>query len=229
MKIVAVIQARLGSTRLPRKVLLPLGGKSMLQNVVERVRRAKLIDDVVVACPPSDFNEILRATRIIACAPPVDDNDLIKRFFLIAKDFEADFIIRICTDNPCVEGAEIDFLVKNQGAYGDWNLLMNSESPDGGHDGFGGELYSLEMLQWMDRTIKDEFYREHPHLFWIQMDKFYYCGKSYPRGFRLDVNTEKDYQKVKRIYDFYGRNDFSVEEARQYLNAQDLEERVISP
>lgn len=217
-RVICIIQARMGSTRLPQKILLPLAGKSMLQNVVERVQRAKLVDEVIVACPMRDLTQIKRVSSCSVFATTIDDNDLIGRYLSCAAKDGADYIIRICADSPCVEPEFIDDLVDAGHCFAVWGLLMNSENPYLDHDGFGGEFYSIEMLEWMDRVIKEPEYREHPHKFWIKVGAFDYCGKSYPRGFRLDVNTQEEYLKLKDIYDHFDRNDFTVEEVMEYLS-----------
>lgn len=210
MNVVAIIQARLGSTRLPNKVLLPLAGRSMLENVQDRVGRAKLLSEVIVAWP-NGFIE----------------NDLLTRYLFHAKKTKADLVIRICADNPVVEPEAIDWLIENAAGMPDpcRILKLNSENFLNDHDGFGGELYTLEMLEWMDRVIKDPVYREHPHKFWQDMGAWIYVGKDYPQGFRLDVNTEAEYQKLKDIYDHFGHNRFTVKEVMDYLNAKNLAER----
>jgi len=211
MRTIAVIQARQNSTRLPGKINLPLAGKSMLQNVIERVERAKLIDQVVVA-RPEDY--------------PCDENDLVSRFLLCARKYQADRIIRVCADNPCVEPDEIDHLA----SFSQFHqiLLMNSEDPDNDHDGFGGELYSIAMLEYMDEYANRLSYREHPHKFWIDNDKYKYVGQPYPKGFRLDVNTQADYEKLKEIFEHFGHSRFTIKEARDYLETH-LEERSLLP
>lgn len=213
MKTIAVIQARLGSTRLPNKVLLPLAGKSMVHNVFERVSRAKKIDYAVIAWP-TDYD--------------CDTNDLVKRLLLCAKEHKADRIIRVCADNPCVEPEEIDNLAFYRGES--HYLLLNSECPDGNFDGFGGEFYSTEMLGWMDTLLREgHHYREHPHKFWIDMNCFRYVGNEYPKGFRLDVNTQEEYEKLRDVYDHFGHNHFTVKEVIKYLEQKNLAERNISP
>ena len=234
MKTIAVIQARLGSTRLPGKILLPLAGKSMLQNVVERVRRAKLVDEVWFTFPgdgaaPQILPVLDACDVMVHFSPSLLENDLIARLLLTVKASLADAVIRICADNPCVEWEQIDWLCAQIPALPEKCRLLklNSESFIGNHDGFGGELYPLEMLEWMDRTIKDPEYREHPHKFFRDIFAWHYLGKDYPRGFRLDVNTEAEYQKLKAIYDHFGRNDFTVREVMDYLTTANLEERHI--
>lgn len=225
MRTIAVIQARLNSTRLPRKILLPIAGKSMLQNIVERVQRAKLIDRTIVACPMNDWRTISMHCFAGVSGYDGDENDVIGRLLSCAKDFQADAIIRVCADNPCVEPEEIDSLVAKLAEYESDVLLMNSENPRLDYDGFGGELYATARLEWMDETIKSPKYREHPHKFWIDMNCFSYCGKHYWPGFRLDVNTQSDYEKVKSIYDHFGHNHFTVAEAIEFLGKKNLEER----
>lgn len=225
MKTVVIIQQRLNSTHLPRKALLPLCGKSMTWHIIERCKRAKLVDEVMVAVPfGQDANEIGSTVECVILFPGFDilENDLIGRYYWAAKLIKADFIVRVSGDNPCVEPEEIDHLVANIGAYGDWRLLMNSESYYRDHDGFGGEVFSLEMLEWMDRSLKEPEYREHPHKFWIKLNAFDYCGRNYPVGFRLDVNNQKDYEKIRDIYEaLYPANpNFSIRDVIRYLNAK---------
>ena len=226
MKTVCIIQARLGSTRLPQKILLPLAGKSMLQNVVERVQRAKLVDEVVVATPggKQDYDLRLEVAKVLGSEHLYgyggDDNDLIGRFLGAAEISKADLIVRVCADNPCVESEWIDHLVEHAEYLKNpcRALFLDSENFEYNYDGFGGELYTLEMLEWMDSLIKNPLYREHPHLIWKDMGAYSYVGNSYPPGFRLDVNTEAEYEKLKDIYDHFGHNRFTVEEVMEYLN-----------
>ena len=226
MKTICVIQSRLGSSRLPGKVLLPLGGKSMLQNIVERLRQCKKIDEIVVAWPFNDFAEGMQtgfdAEQYFYSG---DENDLIGRFLACAKEYKADWVVRVCSDNPVVEASMIDELVDWKEILGP--LFSTAEDPWRDHDGFGGEIYSTELLDWMDKTIKCSEYREHPHKFWIKLLRYSYGGKRYPRGFRLDINTPRDYEKLSDIYDHFGHNQFSAREALKYLETH-MEERNIS-
>ena len=217
MKTIAVIQARLGSTRLPNKVLLPLAGKSMVHNVFERVSRAKKIDYAVIAWP-TDYD--------------CDENDLVKRLLLCAQQHRAYRIIRVCSDCPCVEPREIDAVANYsplKGKYMPVTVLSTAEDTKRNHDGFGGELYTVQQLEWMDKTIKDALYREHPHKFWIALRSYQYVGKKYSKGFRLDVNTQENYEKLRDIYDHFGHNHFTVKEVIEYLEQKNLAERNISP
>src|SRR6188508_2758933 len=105
MKTVAIIQARLGSTRLPGKVLLDLAGEPMLARVVNRVRRAKRVNEVVIATttePRDDALESLCADRKWACSRG-SENDVLDRYFQAAKAHQAEVVVRITSDCPLID------------------------------------------------------------------------------------------------------------------------------
>ncbi|HXK40987.1 MAG TPA: NTP transferase domain-containing protein [Candidatus Paceibacterota bacterium] len=227
MRTVCIIQQRLGSTRLKNKALLPLCGIPMTQHIVDRCKRAKLVDEVVVACPFKDAEILGAALDAIIVAPDVPENDLIGRYYTVAAGMKADLIVRISGDNPCIEPSEIYKLCGLVGGYLD-GLIMTSEYldreiPQSGFDGFGGERYTLTMLEWMDRTIKAPDYREHPHKFWRDIRRAFYIGKTYPPGFRLDINTQADYEKIRDIYEaLYPKNhEFGIREILEYLDGKE--------
>ena len=119
MKIVAIIQARMGSTRFPGKVMADLCGKPVLQHVIERVQEAKGVDEVVVACPCDELeaHKIVFGLRdaghgdVKIYFPQEDENDVLERFFVVAQDTNADWIIRVCGDNPLIDPRGIEELV----------------------------------------------------------------------------------------------------------------------
>ena len=110
MNIVAIIQARMSASRLPGKVLLDIGGKPMLQMVVERTRHAKTISQVVVATTtdPSDepVEEFCRAEKIAFTRGSV--NDVLDRYYQVAKEFNADIVVRITADCPFIDPELLD-------------------------------------------------------------------------------------------------------------------------
>ncbi|MCS7248455.1 MAG: glycosyltransferase family protein [Anaerolineales bacterium] len=119
MKRVAIIQARCGSKRLPEKVLLDIGGKPMLQRVIERTQRATQIDEVIVATTVAPEDEaIVQLCR--ALGVPVAQGsvlDVLDRFYRAARDFRANVVVRITADCPLIDPAVIDQVVK---AFWEW-------------------------------------------------------------------------------------------------------------
>lgn len=230
-KVVAIIQARNGNTRLPNKGSVELLGKPMLHHVIERVKRATKLDEIVVAMPGAEEDIPLMnvaadlSTHVfIARVREIADEDIVGRYAICAGEYEANLIVRIAADNPCIEASEIDSLVTDLSPV--YMLLRdNAENLDFDYDGFGGELYTFDMLKWMDETIKHPFYREQPHRFWYDIQRYEYVGKRFPAGFRLDVNTPAEYEKIKTIYEHFGHNHFSVQEVMEFLGTENLEKR----
>src|SRR3990167_4586482 len=114
MKIVAIVQARLGSTRLPRKSLLPLQGKSLTWHVLNRVLQST-VDDVVLAIPEEQDSRLLkniaRSLHVPCFVMDGDPSDLLHRYRSAALNYDADVIVRVPADNPCVDPDEIDRIV----------------------------------------------------------------------------------------------------------------------
>jgi len=222
MKVVGIIQTRLNSSRFPKKALAQLAGKSMLQNVVERVSRAKLLNDVIVAPPFADFEEISKAVtcEVKWYAGMGEENDLINRIARAATGYlpHPDLIIRICADNPCIEPEAIDLLIEhgNLGAKG--ALVTNAgdyrvaEKDFGWPDGIGAELYTMEMLEFLNFEISKPLLREHPHRYYHDTHNIVVppCPPEWASNLILDVNTHEDFEAIERVYNHFGNNEFHI-------------------
>jgi spore coat polysaccharide biosynthesis protein SpsF len=165
-RIVAIIQARIGSTRLPCKMMLSLHGRPVIEWVVHRVSSAKRLDGVVVAIPDTHNDDILYHFLKNSLNIGIfrgSEHDVLKRFLNAARYVQADYVVRICADNPLVSGEAIDDLIQfflehpcdyayNQGDGGRTNTYP---------DGFGAEIVSFSILEWLDTHARDTRYREH--------------------------------------------------------------------
>src|SRR4051812_19248173 len=104
-KIVAIIQARMSSTRLPGKILMQLGNKSVLAHVVEQVKKCREVSEVVVATTtlPADDVTISECHKIhVKCTRGSSDN-VLERYYQAAKVHNADIVIRITSDCPFID------------------------------------------------------------------------------------------------------------------------------
>lgn len=113
MKTIAIIQARMGSTRLPGKVLMDIEGRSMLAWVVSRTRRAATVDEVVVAITDSPADDAIVA-ECAAMEVPVfrgSEDDVLDRYHKTAEAFDADPVVRITSDCPLIDPEIIDRVV----------------------------------------------------------------------------------------------------------------------
>ena len=144
-----IIQARLDSTRLPNKVLIDLCGLPIIQWVYNGVKKSKFVDKIIFAIPNTKKNDLLnsylRKYNFNIFRGSTDD--VLKRFYMAAKKFNSNKVIRVCSDNPFISGKEIDNLIKfyDQHNY-DYvynHIPLNNTYPDG----LGAEIIDFRILQ----------------------------------------------------------------------------------
>ncbi len=222
--IVAIIQARMSSSRLPGKALLPIAGVPMLKRVIDRVRRARMVDRVVVATTtdPSD-DAILKA-----CVDWQTDcfrgnlYDVLDRYYQAALHFEAATIVRITADCPMIDPFEIDRVVErffDEGCDFAANRLpppLKRTTPIG----MDTEVCSFEALEraWQNASLT--FEREHvmPWLY-EEPGRAKVCVVDDPRDIghlRFTVDTPVDLALAEQVYAYFGENEgFNLDELLQ--------------
>jgi spore coat polysaccharide biosynthesis protein SpsF len=217
-KIAAIIQARMSSSRLPGKVLQDIAGLPMLAHVVNRVRRAKLIDEVVVATTidPSDdpIEEYCLRNEIDFYRGSLFD--VLDRYYECALEYEADVVVRITADCPVIDPAVVDLTVKEFLERG-VDFAANRLPPPWHRTfpiGLDTEVCSMAALEraWLEATEKHE--REHvmPFLY-VEPGRFkIYQVDTDPNygGMRWTVDTPEDLAFIRKVFEaFAGRDDFS--------------------
>lgn len=158
--IVGIIQARMGSTRLPGKVMKPLGNRVILDWVVSRVRAASLIDHVVVATTSEREDDRIEAwcrdQEVECIRGPVDD--VLARFNTAAEETDAEVIARFTADCPLLDPVIIDEVVQ---AFLDRPEVDYAATGENYPEGFGVEVFSREVLGCAHREAERESDREH--------------------------------------------------------------------
>jgi len=163
-KTVALVQARMGSTRFPGKMLAQLGGHPLLEWVLLRMRRARMIDEVVLAT-----TTLGRDDELVALAQKLgievflgSENDVLGRLSAAAVQCGADIVVRVCADNPFIDPDEIDRLVAHFKSNA-CDYACNNQDRLGNRyaDGFGAEILSNFLLQQIAQTATDARHREH--------------------------------------------------------------------
>jgi spore coat polysaccharide biosynthesis protein SpsF len=213
MKTVAIIQARMGSSRLPGKVLKSILGRPMLWHIVERVRAAPSIAEVVVAVPDNPANEVLRlfcADNQIALFAG-SETDVLDRYYRAAQQFKADPIIRITADCPMADPQLIEQLIQRyeSGGYdhigiaagAGAQLRHNGRFPDG----LDAECFGFSALDRAWREATDPRDREHATRYIWNNKEMFRCGeltadRVYPK-LRLTVDHPEDFELVTKIYE----------------------------
>jgi spore coat polysaccharide biosynthesis protein SpsF (cytidylyltransferase family) len=203
MTTVAVIQARCGSTRFPRKVLAPLEGRPMLTHVIGRALRATTVDRVVVATTldPAD-DEV--ASLAAACGAGVtrgSTNDVLSRYLLAAHEHGADVVVRITADCPLIDPAIVDAVVRaREGADADYS--SNVEPPTYPH-GYDVETITVQCLERVDMAATLAYEREHVTVHVREhFDDYrvaFVVHDSDLSWMRLTVDVPRDLERVARL------------------------------
>lgn len=202
--IIAIIQARMGSTRLPGKVLMQIDGKPMLEYQIERVKKAKLIDTIVVA------------TSVLRQDDPIGDicnkigidcfrgseNDVLSRYYECAKKYQAKTIVRLTADCPFSDPEVIDkviqlFIDAKADYAANTAPPQNSTFPDGSDV----EVFSMEAFEKVNKEAKDKYDREHVTFYFWKYGKDFKTAQLISEinwsKYRFTVDYSEDYDVAK--------------------------------
>lgn len=209
MKVVTIIQARTTSTRLPNKVLLDIYGKSLLQRVIEQARKIKNSDEVWVATSGhenDDLIELLCERMDVPCHRGSLE-DVRGRFYHIAKERNANIIVRITADNPFTEpqyAFELIESLKENPGY-DYVRMEKTTILDGSHS----EVFTMGALEKSVRKFDDKENREHVTPAMIRkMNVFEPTPKNEDlvtqKPYFIGVDTFEDLKRATKIYKEFG-------------------------
>lgn len=226
--IVGIIQARMSSTRLPGKVLLPIGDSSLLSLCISRLRKSTRVDHWILATSDSPADDaIAEACKSIGITCfRGSEWDVLDRFYQASLliDTKIDTIVRICCDNPTHHGSVVDFTINEFDRYGLDYFSNGNQPPVFSQDGITSEVFSYAALQraWNESTMHSE--REHVTPYIKTSGKFKCGWRKYSAeyNFKLSVDTDQDLELNRTIFHQLG-NDFTIEELISFLsNHQEL-------
>jgi spore coat polysaccharide biosynthesis protein SpsF len=207
-RIVAVIQARMGSTRLPGKVLKPVAGKPLLWHIVHRLKKSKLIEAIAIATSVNPLDDAIvefgAANNLVVVRGPEDD--VLARFARAAEVTDADVIVRVNADSPFIDAEFIDHLVAAMIEQdGDYCLLEeNAPTAHCGVDPFTRRALDKLMLVAREDPVAREhvtgYFKLHPDFVPIARAKPF--PKLAPRqvGGRFTVDTPDDLSFVEAVH-----------------------------
>jgi len=203
--IVVVVQARMGSTRLPGKVLKPIGGRPMLAYLIERLRRVSRADGLVVATSTNPADDAIAgycASAGIACVRG-PEHDVLARFVQAARAHDAGTVVRITADCPLIDPELVDSAIQAfEGDGGRCDFVSNMLEP-GWPLGMAVEVMSASALEEAAQEAVQEDEREHVTPFiWRQPARYRLRSlRTQPdrSRVRLTVDTPEDLELVTRI------------------------------
>jgi len=214
MSIIVIVQARMGSSRLPGKMIKDICGKPLLERVLERVRAAKTVTDFIVAIPDTKNDTVLGdiAKQCDFLCFRGDEQDVLDRFYqaaitLMPTITDEDIIVRVWADNPFIAPEEIDRLIAfyQSGSYDfafNHRPFLHNRYPDG----LGAEILKFSLLRHMWQMTQKQAHREHVCQYvWDAMEEFAVGIVPAPDeiaapSIKLDVDTDADFQWVSTLY-----------------------------
>ncbi|MBX3042394.1 MAG: glycosyltransferase family protein [Candidatus Kapabacteria bacterium] len=224
MIILAVMQARCGSTRFPLKVLKEISNRTLLEIEARRILKSKYLTDFVIATttnPNDDLIENLSAELSLKCFRG-DENDLLDRHYQVAKLMHADAVIKIPSDCPLIDPEIIDkvvgFYMNNHPNYDYVSNLHPPTHPDGNDV----EIMSFQALERMWIEAKSPHQREHTTPYILENSNIFRIaniewenGLDYSKEIRLTVDYPEDFDFIKAIYE-----ELSIQ--NEYFNLNDI-------
>lgn len=214
MKIVAVVQTRMGSTRLPGKVLMDIGGATCLARVVRRLSRAKQISQIVIATTTSIADDVIvRTSQDLGVGYfRGSEQDVLSRYVGAAEKFCADAIVRITSDCPLIDPEIVDRVVV-EAVAAEVDYASNC-SPRTYPRGLDTEFVTSLALHAANPIADQPHQREHATpIFNERPDLFrtcFVCGDHDYSQYRWTLDTPEDLQLIRAIYArFNGSDDFS--------------------
>jgi spore coat polysaccharide biosynthesis protein SpsF len=220
MKIGAIIQARMGSTRLSGKVMKKIKGKTVLHHVIDRIQQSKLLDESIVATTILERDDIIE-NEIKKCGVKCfrgSEEDVLSRYYYAAKENNVDIIIRITSDCPLIDPNVIDEIVEFY-LNGNYDLVTNAGSDLTQRTyprGLDTEVFSFEVLENAFINGKESYHREHVTPFIYEYSNKIHNFQNiidYSK-YRWTLDTEEDFKLISEIYNrlYKGTHDFYLQD-----------------
>ena len=206
--VVGIVQARMGASRLPNKMMLSFHGYPIIEWIYHRVSKSKKLDTLVFAVPETPQNDILEhhLTQLGAQIVRGSEHDVLDRIYQVAVVTKATHIVRICGDNPFVSPDVIDDLVTHyflQSCDYAYNHIPRGNLYP---DGLGAEIVSMELLKTIWTEAEEPSQREHVfNYIWDHQGQFQIQtfdpadSRLAMPDLKLDIDTFDDYKKLLSI------------------------------
>lgn len=220
-----IIQAHMGSTRLPGKIMKKLCDREVLYHVYNRCTKAKTVDKVVIATSINSENDVIEDFCIkneIECFRG-SENDVLDRYYQCAKKYNPDIIIRVTSDCPLLEPKLIDYWVDNM--IND-NIEFIEEEKEL-FTGFGLDMFTMTALEKLKTNTVTDKQKEHVIGYYLEnKERFRYKKYSLKddlkylyRPYRITLDTLDDYELIKILYKkFYKNNYANLKSIMNYID-----------
>ena len=220
MRKLIIVQARMGSSRLPGKVLKEVCGKTILEHLVIRLKRVKQIDKIVVATTIKEQdNQIVDlCIKLNTSFYRGSEDDVLSRYYEAALKDRADLVIRVTSDcpliDPCIIDSVVSFYINNQDKVDYVSNCLNRTYPRG----MDVEVFSFSILKEAHEEAKENHEREHVTPFIISRPSRYRLHNiehsTNLSNYRLTIDTSEDFELIEKIFKelFFENPEFSMKD-----------------
>ena len=224
MKVLAIVQARMGSSRLPGKVLMQIGNTSVLEFLLQRLSKASSIDEIVVATTDqvqdNDIEGVLRNSQYKFFRG--SENDVLNRYLSAALTFKADIVVRITGDCPLVDPQLVDdcvaeLLAKDLDYVSNCNNVSNPLP-----DGFDVEVFTVSSLLLLQKISIIPAYKEHVTFGYFKTGLFSIGSVEYDHNFgdqRVTLDYSEDFEVISEIVDAMGSDCWDWNKIANFLDS----------
>ena len=224
MKVVALVQARMGSTRLPNKVMKPIGGVPMIEILLSRLSRATEVNQIVVATSVDERNQPLveHVRKLGYACEQGNENDLLDRYVQAARAHQADVVVRITGDCPLVDPELVDEVIRGfKTSNADY---FSNISPPTYPDGLDIEVFFLKSLEQANQETNKAYDHEHVTPYLRESGRFKTASMQYSQdlsALRWTVDEPADLAVIEKVFQaFSPRTDFSWTEVLELQHSQ---------
>lgn len=223
-KIVCIIQARMGSTRLPGKVMKKIKGETVLYHVVERVKQSELIDQIVVATTTNRQDDVLveEAKRLKVSSYRGSEEDVLSRYYYAAKKYNADRIVRVTSDCPFIDPTIVDQVISK---HLETNADYTSNSIERTYPrGLDTEVFNFDVLEEAYKNATQKYEKEHVTPYILEHpNKFKLINieaeeKLRRPDIRITLDTIEDFELISRIILHFPSINFATEDIIDFIN-----------
>ena len=226
MKTGIIIQARMGSTRLPGKIMKPLIDKPVLRHVIERVKQVKEADEIIIATTTNKEDDIIEKEALDNNVKVYrgSEDDVLSRYFEAAHHYSLDVIVRITSDCPLIDPLIINDMlnVYDQLAHDVMTNAGIDESQRTFPRGLDTEIFSFSVLKDAQAYAEKIYQREHvtPYLYENTNNIYYYKNSVDWSGYRITLDTKEDFDLIQGIFKqlYEGKHNFFLKDIINVLN-----------
>lgn len=225
MKVICIVQARVGSTRLPGKVLKKICEKTVLEHDVDRLKQVKNIDEIIIATTELERDDSIveECKRLNVNYFRGSEENVLSRYYYAAKENNADVVVRVTSDCPLIDpevsSRIIDFYFKNREKYDYVSNTIDRTYPRG----LDTEVFSFKALERAFKEATLERDKEHvtPYI-WDNPEKFRLAQYKNDLDYsylRWTLDTKEDYELINEIYKelYDGKNKFYLDDILKLL------------